>query len=221
MGLIDVLNGMQNGPRGARGAPSSGSSSGGGMSPITMAILGLLAYKALKSFTSQSGTATSAPGAPAPTRPGAPAPTQADAPGGLGDILKNVLGGAPGQTQAGSAGGAGSLNDLLKGGLGGLLAGGAAGTVLSGGLNDLLKQLQEAGQGDVAKSWVGTGPNKTIAPNDLANALGADQVRALSVHSGMSQDDLLESLSQYLPQVVDHLTPNGRMPTDQEISRSL
>ena len=40
-------------------------------------------------------------------------------------------------------------------------------------------------------------------------------------HSGLSQNDLLEGLSQYLPQVVDHLTPNGRMPTDQELSRSL
>jgi uncharacterized protein YidB (DUF937 family) len=190
------------------------------MSPITMAILGLLAYKALKSFTGQSGTAASAPGAPAPT--------QAGGSGGLGDILKNVLGGesaptqagGPAQTQAGAPGG-GGLNDLLKGGLGGLLAGGAAGTVLSGGLNDLLKQLQQAGQGDVAKSWVGTGPNKTISANDLASALGADQVNALSAHAGLSQDDLLEGLSQYLPRVVDHLTPNGRMPTDQEISRSL
>jgi uncharacterized protein YidB (DUF937 family) len=198
------------------------------MSPITMAILGLLAYKALKSFTSQSGNATSAPGAPAPT--------QAGGPGGLGDILKNVFGGGPAPTEAGrptptqaggpgpapagSAGG-GGLNDLLKGGLGGLLAGGAAGTVLSGGLNDLLKQLQEAGQGDVAKSWVGTGPNKTISPNDLASALGADQVGLLSAHSGLPQDDLLEGLSHYLPQVVDHMTPHGRVPTDQEVSRSL
>jgi uncharacterized protein YidB (DUF937 family) len=192
-----------------------------------MAILGLLAYKAVKSFTSQSGTAASAPGAPPPRQPDAPAPTQVGgpaAPGGLGDILKNVLAGAPAQTQAGSPGGAGGapggLNDLLKGGLGGLLAGGAAGTVLSGGLNDLLKQLQEGGQGDVAKSWVGTGPNKTISPNDLASALGADQVGLLSAHSGLSQNDLLEGLSQYLPQVVDHLTPDGRVPTDQEISRS-
>ena len=211
MGLIDVLNGMQNGPRGARGS-SSGSSSGGGMSPITMAILGLLAYKALKSFTSQPANAGPAPGTLAPAPGASPG-------GGLGDILKNVLGGSA-PTQAGSPG-AGGLNDILKGGLGGLLAGGAAGTVLSGGLNDVLKQLQQAGQGDVAKSWVGTGPNKAISPDDLASALGADQVNALSAHSGLSQNDLLESLSQYLPQVVDHLTPNGRMPTDQELSRSL
>jgi uncharacterized protein YidB (DUF937 family) len=210
VGLIDVLNGMQNGPRGARGS-SSGSSSGGGMSPLTMAILGLLAYKAVRSFTSQPATAGAGAPAPAPT-------PQANPGGGLSDILKNVLGGGSAPTQAGA--GKGDLSDVLKGGLGGLLAGGAAGTVLSGGLNDLLKQLQEAGQGDVAKSWVGTGPNKTISPNDLGSALGADQVRALSAHSGMSQDDLLEGLSQYLPQVIDHLTPNGRVPSDQEISRS-
>jgi uncharacterized protein YidB (DUF937 family) len=183
MGLIDVLNGMQNGPHGPRGP--SGSGGGGGMSPITMAILGLLAYKAVKSFTSQPGA--SAPSAPAPTQ----------------------------------AGGTGGLGDILKGGLGGLLAGGAAGSVLSGGLNDLLKQFQEAGQGDVTKSWVGNGPNKTISTDDLAKALGADQISALSAHSGMSRDDLLSSLSEYLPQAIDHLTPNGRVPTDQELSRSL
>jgi uncharacterized protein YidB (DUF937 family) len=210
VGLIDVLNGMQNGPRGARGS-SPGSSSSGGMSPLTMAILGLLAYKAVRSFTSQPANAGAGAPAPAPT-------PQAGPSGGLGDILKNVLGGASAPTQAGA--GKGDLSDVLKGGLGGLLGGGAAGTVLSGGLNDLLKQLQEAGQGDVAKSWVGTGPNKTISPNDLGSALGADQVRALSAHSGMSQDDLLQGLSQYLPQVIDHLTPNGRVPNDQEISRS-
>jgi uncharacterized protein YidB (DUF937 family) len=241
MGLIDVLNGMQNGPRGASGSGgSSGNtgSSGGGMSPITMAILGLLAYKAVRSFTG-SGAATSTPGAPAPTQAGGPgglgdilknalgggsAPTQAGGPGGLGgglgDVLKNVLGGGGAPTQAGG-GTAGGLGDILKGPLGGLLAGGAAGTVLSGGLNDLLKQFQDAGHGDVTKSWVGNGPNQTISPNDLAKALGADQISALSAHSGMSRDDLLSGLSEYLPRVVDHLTPDGRMPTDQEISRSL
>jgi uncharacterized protein YidB (DUF937 family) len=188
MGLIDVLNGMQNGPHGPRGASSSSSSGGGGMSPITMAILGLLAYKAIKSFTAQ-------PGAAAP----APAPSQG----------------------AGAGTGAGGLGDLLKGGLGGLLAGGAAGSVLSGGLGDVLKQLQEAGQGDVTKSWVGNGPNKAISSDDLASALGADKINALMAHSGLSRDDLLSGLSQYLPQVVDHLTPDGRLPTEHEVSRSL
>jgi uncharacterized protein YidB (DUF937 family) len=188
MGLIDVLNGMQNGPHGPRG-PSTGS--GGGMSPLTMAVLGLLAYKAVKSFTSQPGAAPAAPARPA----------------------------APGSGQ--SAGSGGGLGDILKNGLGGLLAGGAAGSVLSGGLNDLLKQFQQSGQGDVAKSWVATGPNKAVSSDDLAKALGGDQINTLMAHTGLSRQDLLAGLSQYLPEAVNQLTPDGRLPTEQELSRSL
>jgi len=186
MGLLDVLNGMQNGPRGQRD-PSSG---GGGMSPITMAILGLLAYKAVKSFTGQQS---------APAAPGA----------------------SPGGTSGAGVPGSGGLGDLLKTGLGGLLAGGAAGGVLSGGLNDLLRQFQQSGHGEAASSWVGTGPNRDISPTDLASALGADKIGTLMQQSGLSRDELLQGLSQYLPQVVDHLTPQGRLPTEQEASRLL
>jgi uncharacterized protein YidB (DUF937 family) len=189
MGLLDVLNGMQNGPHG----PSHPSTqSNGGMSPMTMAILALLAWKAVKHFGG------SQPGAD-PTQ--VPPPAPANTGGGLGGGL-----------------GGGGLGNVLKGGLGGLLAGGAAGSVLGGGLGDLLKQFQQNGQGDAANSWVGKGPNKPIAPGDLASALGADQIDQLATQSGMSRDDLLNGLSQYLPQVVDHLTPDGRLPNDNEVS---
>jgi uncharacterized protein YidB (DUF937 family) len=190
MGLLDVLNGMQNGPRGPS-TPSSQSSSSGGMSPMTMALLGLLAWKAFKHMSgNQSGSAPQPSPAPTPTH--LPPPVNAGAGGGLGD--------------------------LLKGGLGGLLAGGAAGSVLSGGLGDLLNQLQQSGHGDTANTWVGKGENKAIAPGDLANALGADQIESLSAQSGLSRDELLSGLSQYLPQVVDHLTPDGRLPNENELS---
>ena len=188
MGLMDVLNGMQNGPHGPRG-PSTGS--GGGMSPMTMAILGLLAYKTFKSFTSQPSAAPAAPGAP----------------------------GASGRGQAASPGG--GISDILKTGLGTVLAGGAAGSVLSSGLNDLLKQFQQSGHGDVAKSWVATGPNKAISSDDLAKALGGDQINTLIAHTGLSRQDLLAGLSQYLPEAVNQLTPDGRLPTEQELSKSL
>ena len=181
MGLLDVLNGMQQGPRG----PSNpGAQSSGGMSPLTMAILGLLAWKAVKHFSG------SQPGA-------SPTPS-------------------PGNTAGGGIGG--GLGDVLKGGLGGLLAGGAAGSVISGGLGDLLKQLQQSGQGEAANSWVGPGPNKPISPGDLASALGADQINSLMSQSGLSRDELLTGLSQHLPGVVDHLTPDGRRPTESELS---
>jgi uncharacterized protein YidB (DUF937 family) len=194
MGLLDVLNGMQNGPRGPS-TPSSQQSSGG-MSPMTMAILGLLAWKTFKHLTA------SQPGATQQRSP-SPPPTSVNTGGGA---------------LAGGPGGSGGLSDLLKGGLGGLLAGGAAGTVLSGGLGDLLNQLQQGGHGETANSWVGKGENKAIAPGDLANALGADQIDSLSAQSGLSRDDLLSGLSQYLPQVIDHLTPDGRLPTESELS---
>lgn len=185
MGLLDVLNGMANGPRG----PSTPSAqSGGGMSPMTMAILALLAYKAVKHI---SGGSSAGP---------APAPAPSSAPGGLGGSL-----------------GGGSLGGLL----GGVLAGGAAGSVLSGGLGDLLKQFQQNGHGETANSWVSSGPNKQISPGDLASALGADQIQSLMSQSGLSREDLLSGLSQQLPEVINHLTPDGRLPTENEVADRL
>jgi uncharacterized protein YidB (DUF937 family) len=189
MGLLDVLNGMQNGPRG----PSDPHDKSGGMSPITMAILALLAYKAVKHIGG---------GQPAPTPAGNPRPAP-----------------QPNTVNAGLPGSLGGLGDLLKGGLGGLLAGGAAGSILSGGIGDLLRQFQQNGQGDAADSWVRSGPNQQIAPNDLAKALGADQIDHLTSQTGLSREDLLQGLSQHLPYVIDQLTPEGRLPTETEASR--
>ena len=85
-------------------------------------------------------------------------------------------------------------------------------------MNELVKQLQQSGLHEEANSWIGSGPNKTIDANDLANALGADQLEQLSSQSGLSRDDLLNELSHYLPKVVDQLTPEGRLPTEHELS---
>jgi uncharacterized protein YidB (DUF937 family) len=191
MGLLDVLNGMQNGPRGP--STPSAKDEGGGMSPMTMAILALLAWKAMKHFG--GGQPEAAPTQAPPKLPG------------------NVTAGLPG----GGAGG--GLSDMLKGGLGGLLAGGAAGTVLSGGLGDLMKQFQQQGLGDQADSWVSNGPNKQVSPGDLGSALGADQIEALTSQSGLSRDELLQGLSKFLPDVVNHLTPDGQLPDENQMSR--
>src|SRR5215831_6651633 len=194
MGLLDILNsiqagGVSNDPR-ARAAPPSQ-----GMSPTAKALLALLAIYAAKNLRQA--------GAP-PTQPAGPA-------GG------NVSAGLPGG-QGGNLGG-GDLGDLLRGTLGGVLGGAAAGMVLNGGLGGLLKQLQQGGQGDVARSWVGTGPNKTISQGDLASALGTDTLEALSGETGMDRGDLLSGLSQNLPRFVDQLTPDGRLPTEDEAAR--
>jgi uncharacterized protein YidB (DUF937 family) len=198
MGLLDILNGMQNGPRGP-GKPDAQDK--GGMSPITMAILALLAYKAAKHL---GGGGSQPQTAPAP----APAPSR-----------NTVNAGLPGGGSMGGGSMGGGLGDLLKGGLGGLLGGAAAGSVISGGLGDLLKQFQQNGQGEVADSWVSPGPNKQIAPGDLGKALGIDQINALTAQTGLSRDELLVGLSQQLPDVIDRLTPDGRLPTENELSK--
>jgi uncharacterized protein YidB (DUF937 family) len=189
MGLLDVINGMQNGPRGQT-QPSTGG--GGGMSPITMALMGLLAYKAVKSF---GGSSTAAPSSSPATPSG----------GGLGGML--------------GGGGGGSLGDLLSGGLGSLFGGSSVGNGLSGGLGNLIKDLQNNGQGQVAQSWVGNGPNQPISPSSLESALGSDAIDALTKQTGMDRNELLSGLSQHLPGLVDHLTPDGRLPTADEAGK--
>jgi uncharacterized protein YidB (DUF937 family) len=205
MGLLDVLNGMQNGPGGQR---SPGGTTGGGMSPMTMALLGLLAYKALKSSggfgsilggsqppAAGAGRTTALPPGMNPGNPGG---------GALGDILGGLFGGT---------------SSSIPGGLGGLLGGAGAGSVLSGGLGNLIKDLQNNGQGHVVKSWLADGPNQAIAPESLEAAVGVDTLDALSKQTGMKREEILSGLSQQLPGLVDHLTPDGRVPTQEEAAK--
>jgi uncharacterized protein YidB (DUF937 family) len=94
----------------------------------------------------------------------------------------------------------------------------SAGTIL-GGLGGLLKQFRQNGFGDAVNSWVNTGPNKTVAPGQISEALGPEVIDTLSQRTGLSKDQIVQILSQVLPKAVDKLTPDGRMPTQQEIAR--
>jgi uncharacterized protein YidB (DUF937 family) len=88
-----------------------------------------------------------------------------------------------------------------------------------GGLGGLLKQFQQNGFGDAINSWIGTGQNKTVAADQISSALGPDIIDALSQRTGLPKDQILVVLSQVLPNTVDQLTPEGRLPTRQEIER--
>ncbi len=189
MGLVDVLNGMRNGPRGQEqpGAPGGGGSAGG-MSPITMGLLALLAYKALK------GSGILGTGAPVqqPQPPTAPPSASSEQASGGSDWID---------------------------GLGKLLAGGSAGSILTGGLGELIKKLQQSGHGQAAQSWLGTGPNQSVGSSDLEKALGGDTLTQLAQQTGMSREEILTELKEHLPNTVDSLTPEGRLPSEQEASR--
>ena len=128
------------------------------------------------------------------------------------DKLAEMLGGAgpkgPGGAAPGQQGG-------QQGGLGGLLEqfkGAGVGGLLGGGLGELVDRFKQAGQGEAADSWVGTGPNKSVAPTDLERAIGPDVIADLSQKTGLSRDELLARLSRELPKAVDQYTPDGRLP---------
>ena len=92
------------------------------------------------------------------------------------------------------------------------------GNVLDG-LGGLIKQFQQKGLGDVVDSWVSTGRNKNVAPDEISVALGGDVVDELSRHTGLTRDQVVGELARMLPNVVDNLTPDGRLPTRQEVMR--
>lgn len=128
----------------------------------------------------------------------------------IAEILKNLnQGGAAAGNNPASGQSGGEQGGL--GNLGGLLGGLSAGTLLNGGLKELLEQFTQSGQKDTADSWIGTGPNKDVAPNDLKKTLSPEVLQQLSQVTGLSQDELLARLSRELPNAVDKYTPEGRI----------
>jgi uncharacterized protein YidB (DUF937 family) len=104
------------------------------------------------------------------------------------------------------------------GGFGGVLgtlagSGGSGGSFLNGGIGQLIDSFSRSGHGDIARSWVGQGPNQPIAPTQLEQAIGPDVLATLGQRTGLSREDLLARLSKTLPQAVDQYTPDGQIPS--------
>ena len=127
--------------------------------------------------------------------------------------MKQGPGSAPGQSNP-----QGGLGGVL-GKLGGVLGGASAGSVLSGGLSDLVERFRQNGHGQAADSWVKRGPNQELGPDQLEQAIGPDVLNTLSQHTGLSRQELLSRLTRELPAAVDKFTPDGRVPTEDEAGR--
>ena len=89
------------------------------------------------------------------------------------------------------------------------------------GLGGLLKQFQQKGFGDVVDSWVNRGTNQDISSRQVSDALGSDVVDQLARRTGLSRDEVISELAKVLPNVVDRMTPDGRLPTQREMERLL
>ncbi|WP_413991372.1 YidB family protein [Labrys okinawensis] len=90
---------------------------------------------------------------------------------------------------------------------------------LLGGLGGLLQKFQQAGQGDVLNSWIGSGQNQSISAGTLGQVLGSQTVQDIAQKAGINSNDLLGQLAQHLPEIINQLTPNGRLPTQSELGR--
>ncbi|MGX1787041.1 YidB family protein [Bosea sp. NPDC055332] len=97
----------------------------------------------------------------------------------------------------------GGSQSVTAGGIGGLLG---------NGIQELIERFKQAGRGDAADSWVRTGPNQQIEGRDLEQAIGPDIMDRLAAQTGLSRAEILERLSQRLPDAVDKYTPDGRIP---------
>jgi uncharacterized protein YidB (DUF937 family) len=135
------------------------------------------------------------------------------------DKIKEMLGGLT-QSPSGIPGGGsqGSQGGGL-GNLGGLLSGASVGSVLSGGLRDLIERFKQNGQGTAVDSWVKTGPNQPVGPEQLQQAIGPEVLNTLSQQTGLSREELLSRLTRELPDAVDKFTPDGRLPNEDEAGR--
>jgi uncharacterized protein YidB (DUF937 family) len=211
MGILEDLLGGAMAGRGGTGGPARQAPAGGGMNSVLMALLPVV----LSMLASRGGGAgQAAPGAGG---------------GGLGDVLGQVLGGGAqrggggdmgdilGQVLGGGAqrGGGGGMGDIL----GQVLGGGASGGM--GGLGGLLEQMQRAGYGEQARSWVGTGQNMPVSPDVLGQIFGQGGIEEIARQAGVTPQEASTGLSELLPDVVNQVTPDGQVPDLDQLALSV
>ena len=132
---------------------------------------------------------------------------------GLFDQISNAVGGALGQGQTGGAAGGNLATALLP-------------LLLSmlrqpGALENITKGFQGAGLGNVLQSWVGTGQNLPISADQVKQVLGAGNVADLGARAGLNESDASNALAGLLPQVIDKITPDGKLPSEGDLGSTL
>lgn len=103
----------------------------------------------------------------------------------------------------------------------GISTSGGLSTSLSGALRDLQDRFKANGQGDAAESWISNQANRPLALGEMEAALGHETLDELAHKTGLSRQELLLRLNAALPEVVNRLTPNGRLPSDSDMPTAL
>lgn len=130
----------------------------------------------------------------------------------LGAVMNNGQ-----QPQSGAPGQAGGLGGIL-----GMLASNpqliqvAMGMLSNdgqhGGLGGLVSKFEQAGLGGAMSSWIGGGPNQPVSGDEMTSALGSGTISDIAAQLGINPDQAASQLSQVLPGLINHLTPEGQAP---------
>jgi uncharacterized protein YidB (DUF937 family) len=126
----------------------------------------------------------------------------------IGAAANAAMGSLQGNQAQATGGSAGGLDPQVLIGLAGTLLNSA------GGLSGLLAKLQSAGLGDAAQSWVGTGANQPVSGSALGGALGPDLMGMIAGQLGGNQQQAAGTMADLLPGLIDKLTPQGQVPSD-------
>ena len=126
-------------------------------------------------------------------------------------LLDSILAAVGGTSSAPSRG---TGDNPLLVALGGLLQ-------QSGGLQGLLDQFSKNGLGDLVSSWIGMGENKVVSPEQIQRVLGSEQIGGLAGSLGIDAQQASALLSQYLPKIIDKLTPTGQLDPSTDAQQGL
>lgn len=121
---------------------------------------------------------------------------------GIEDLIGSVMGGQGGFDLGKLTQMAGPLMEMIQ---------------KQGGLGSIVSQLQNSPIGSQVNSWIGTGSNESVSPDQVEQALGADKVQELAQESGLSEQDVAGGLSALLPNLINQVTPNGSIPGADQI----
>ena len=121
---------------------------------------------------------------------------------GIFDTVKNAIGMG------------GNEQPNIMGAIQGLIGG-------QGGLDNLISKFSSKGLGDVVGSWVGTGQNQPVSPEQLQNVLGSENVSNMASKLGINSSELTGKLSSLLPEVIDKLTPDGKVPEGDVLNQGM
>jgi len=125
---------------------------------------------------------------------------------GFMDELKNIVVG-----QQGEAGGSSMLDNLLD----------MLNDQKSGGMSGLIQKFNEKGLGEHISSWISTGKNLPISADQIRDVLGSDRIKELASKLNLGEHDASKSLADFLPQLIDKLTPDGSVPHQDMLSQGI